>query len=59
ALAAAEGFLPAFESSHAIAELRRRAPTLPRGSIVLVNLSGRGDKDAMEAKRLLGDRLVR
>jgi tryptophan synthase beta chain/phosphoribosylanthranilate isomerase len=54
-----EGIIPAFETAHAIAELRRRAPTLPRGSIVVVNLSGRGDKDAMEAKRLLGDRLAR
>jgi len=56
-LSRTEGIIPAFETSHAIAELRRRAPTLPRGSIVVVNLSGRGDKDAMEAKRLLGDRL--
>ncbi len=54
-----EGIIPAFESAHAIAELRRRAGTLERGAVVVLNLSGRGDKDAMEAKRLLGDRLVR
>jgi len=42
-----------------IAELRRRAPSLEPGSIVVVNLSGRGDKDAMEAKRLLGERISR
>ncbi len=58
-LSRTEGIIPAFESSHAIAELRRRAPTLAPGSIVVVNLSGRGDKDAIEAKRLLGDRLAR
>jgi tryptophan synthase beta subunit len=56
-LSRTEGIIPAFETSHAIAELRRRAPTLAPGSIVVVNLSGRGDKDAIEAKRLLGDRL--
>jgi tryptophan synthase beta chain/phosphoribosylanthranilate isomerase len=52
-----EGIIPAFETSHAIAELRRRAPELPRDSLVIVNLSGRGDKDVIEAKALLGDRL--
>ena len=53
-LSRCEGIIPAFESSHAIAELRRRAPSLPRGAIVVVNLSGRGDKDVMEARDLLG-----
>jgi len=52
-LARTEGIIPAFESAHAIAELRRRAPSLRRGAIALLNLSGRGDKDAAEAKRLL------
>jgi tryptophan synthase beta chain len=51
-----EGIIPAFESSHAIAELRKRAPSLTPGSIVIVNLSGRGDKDASEARELLGRR---
>jgi tryptophan synthase beta chain len=40
-----EGIIPALESSHAVAEAIRRAPALPRDSILLVNLSGRGDKD--------------
>ena len=40
-----EGIIPALESSHAVAEAIRRAPTLPHDAIVLVNLSGRGDKD--------------
>jgi tryptophan synthase beta chain len=51
-----EGIIPAFESSHAIAEVRRRAPTLPRGSVVVVGLSGRGDKDVVQAKELLASR---
>lgn len=40
-----EGIIPALESSHAIAEAIKRAPTLPKDAIILVNLSGRGDKD--------------
>ena len=44
-LARAEGIIPALESSHAIAELIRRAPKMPRESVVILNLSGRGDKD--------------
>ncbi len=40
-----EGIIPALESSHAVAEAIRRAPHMPKSSIILVNLSGRGDKD--------------
>ena len=40
-----EGIIPALESSHALAHATRLAPTLPKDSILLVNLSGRGDKD--------------
>ncbi len=40
-----EGIIPALESSHALAEAIKRAPKMPKGSILLVNLSGRGDKD--------------
>lgn len=40
-----EGIIPALESSHAVAEAIKRAPTMPRDSIILINLSGRGDKD--------------
>lgn len=40
-----EGIIPALESSHAVAEAIKRAPTMPKDSIILVNLSGRGDKD--------------
>ena len=40
-----EGIIPALESSHALAEAIKRAPTMPKDSILLVCLSGRGDKD--------------
>lgn len=40
-----EGIIPALESAHAVAETIKRAPRMPRDSIILVNLSGRGDKD--------------
>jgi tryptophan synthase beta chain len=40
-----EGIIPALESSHAIAYAAKLAPTLPKDQIILVNLSGRGDKD--------------
>ena len=45
ALCRYEGIIPALESSHALAEALRIAPTLPREAVLLVNLSGRGDKD--------------
>ncbi|MGN0886762.1 MAG: tryptophan synthase subunit beta [Candidatus Spyradenecus sp.] len=45
ALCRYEGIIPALESSHALAEALRLAPTLPREAVLLVNLSGRGDKD--------------
>jgi tryptophan synthase beta chain len=40
-----EGIIPALESSHALAEVMKRAPRMRRDEIVVVNLSGRGDKD--------------
>lgn len=45
ALCRYEGIIPALESSHAVAEAIRRAPGLGRDELLLVNLSGRGDKD--------------
>ncbi|MDH3402205.1 MAG: tryptophan synthase subunit beta [Acidobacteriota bacterium] len=44
-LAETEGILPALESAHAVAEACRRAPALSASRVILVNLSGRGDKD--------------
>jgi tryptophan synthase beta chain len=55
-LARLEGIIPAFESAHAIAELRRRRGRWAPGTIAVVNLSGRGDKDVAEARVLLGRR---
>ena len=48
-----EGIIPALESSHAIAHTTRLAPTLPAGSLMLVNLSGRGDKDVQSVAEAL------
>jgi tryptophan synthase beta chain len=44
-LSASEGIIPALESAHAVAHAIKLAPTLPKDAIVIVNLSGRGDKD--------------
>ena len=49
-----EGILPALESSHALWEAIRLAPTLPKDMILLVNLSGRGDKDLPTIREALG-----
>jgi len=49
-----EGIIPALESAHAIAEAVKIAPTMPKDSIIIVNLSGRGDKDVQEVARIKG-----
>jgi tryptophan synthase beta chain len=54
ALARLEGIIPALESAHAIAEALKLAPTMGREQILLVNLSGRGDKDIFTVAELLG-----
>jgi len=54
ALARLEGILPALESAHAIAWVLREGSKLGRDKIVLVNLSGRGDKDVAEVLRVTG-----
>jgi tryptophan synthase beta chain len=56
-LARLEGIIPALESSHAIVEARKMAPQMTSRQVIIVNLSGRGDKDVEEAARLLGDKL--
>src|SRR6266704_1932190 len=48
-LASLEGIIPALESAHAIAEVIKRAPKMGKGELVIVNLSGRGDKDVSQA----------
>jgi tryptophan synthase beta chain len=49
-----EGILPALESSHAVAEVVKRAAQMPKDSVVIVNLSGRGDKDLDTVLQALG-----
>lgn len=49
-----EGIIPALESSHAMAEAIKRAPKMSRDSVILVNLSGRGDKDLDTVIGLIG-----
>jgi len=47
-LARLEGIIPALESAHAIAEVMKRAPKLGKDKLIIVNLSGRGDKDVSQ-----------
>jgi tryptophan synthase beta chain len=51
-----EGIVPALESAHAVAHVRKLAPTLPTDAVVLINLSGRGDKDAPQVRDMLAAR---
>ena len=48
--------MPALESAHAVAYAMELAALLPKDKVVLVNLSGRGDKDVMEVQRLRAER---
>ncbi|AOM00835.1 tryptophan synthase subunit beta [Cobetia marina] len=52
-----EGIIPALESSHALAEVIKRAPGLPKDHLMVVNLSGRGDKDMATVTHHLADEL--
>ena len=52
-LSRSEGIIPALESAHAVAHVLRLAPTLERDRIVVVNVSGRGDKDVDEVRKIL------
>jgi len=52
-----EGIIPALESSHAVAEVIKRAPKMKKDHVILVNLSGRGDKDLNTVIKELGQNL--
>ncbi|MBS7540539.1 tryptophan synthase subunit beta [Ancylobacter lacus] len=52
-----EGIIPALEPAHAIAKVIEIAPTLPADHLMVVNLSGRGDKDIPQVAEILGSRL--
>ena len=51
-LASVEGIIPALESAHAVAHAIKVAPKMSRDQIVIVNLSGRGDKDVAQAAEM-------
>lgn len=52
-----EGIIPAIESAHAIAHAMKIAPTMGKGKIIVVNVSGRGDKDCVSIARYRGEDL--
>ncbi|MBQ9358666.1 MAG: pyridoxal-phosphate dependent enzyme, partial [Abditibacteriota bacterium] len=54
-MARTEGIIPAIESAHAAAYVMKAAPSMPRDSIVVVTLSGRGDKDVAAIARYRGE----
>ncbi|MCB0177793.1 MAG: tryptophan synthase subunit beta [Anaerolineae bacterium] len=51
-----EGIIPALESAHAVAEVIKRAPKMSKDSLIVINLSGRGDKDLDTIMRELGNK---
>ena len=53
ALSRLEGIIPALESAHAVAEAFKLAPTLPPDTLMVINLSGRGDKDVQSVAEIL------
>ncbi len=54
-LSKTEGVIPAIESAHAVAYAMKLAPTMPKDKIIVVNLSGRGDKDVAAIARYRGE----
>lgn len=56
-LSRTEGIIPALESAHAVAEAIKLAPKMSKDSIIIVNLSGRGDKDVAHVARIKGIKL--
>ncbi len=53
-----EGIIPAIESSHAVAYALKLAPSLDKDKIIVVNLSGRGDKDVKQIAKYLGEQII-
>jgi tryptophan synthase beta chain len=53
-LSVTEGIIPALESAHAVAEAVKRAPKMKRSEVMIVNLSGRGDKDVQQVAQMRG-----
>ena len=53
-LSKTEGIIPAIESAHAVAYAMKLVPTLPKDKIMVINISGRGDKDVAAIARYMG-----
>ena len=53
-----EGIIPAIESSHAVAYAMKLAPTLDKDKIIVITISGRGDKDCAAIARYRGDKTI-
>jgi len=56
-LSQTEGIIPALESAHAIAHVVKLAPSLKKSQVILVNLSGRGDKDVQQVAKMRGQKI--
>ena len=56
-LARTEGIIPAIESAHAVAYARKLAPTMDKDKIIVITVSGRGDKDCAAIARYRGEDL--
>ena len=56
-LSRTEGIIPAIESAHALAHAMKLAPTMGKNQIIVVNISGRGDKDCAAIARYRGEDL--
>jgi tryptophan synthase beta chain len=56
-LARMEGIIPAIESAHAVAYARKLAPTMEKDQILVITISGRGDKDCAAIARYRGEDL--
>ena len=54
-LSRTEGIIPAIESAHAVAYARKLAPTMKKDQIIVINISGRGDKDCAAIARYRGE----
>ncbi len=57
-LSRVEGIIPAIESSHALAHAIELAPTMKKDQVIVVNLSGRGDKDCLSVARYRGEEII-
>ena len=56
-LARTEGIIPAIESAHAVAYARKLAPTMDKSKIIVITISGRGDKDCAAIARYRGQEI--